>query len=183
MSSKTKSNDNAKDASKITWDILVIDPRRCVGCEICESVCSFAHDGEFNPVNSRINRVRIEPIINTTINCLKCTNPECVDACDLNALSQDPETGLIKVDSESCDGCGSCVKNCPYGAITIHSVSNKAIMCDLCVDTIYDEPQCKEYCPKGAIFVETIDPDEDEDRFATLQRILKRGFSGDGMLN
>ena len=181
--SKSNSSEQTEKPGAITWDVLIIDPHRCVGCEICESVCSFAHDGIFNPINSRINRVRIEPIINTTINCLKCTDPECVTACDLNALKQDPETGLIIIDNDLCDGCGSCVKYCPFGAITLHGTTNKALMCDLCTDTKYDEPQCVEYCPKGAIFVESIIPDEDVDRLATIKRILKRGFPGEGMLN
>jgi Fe-S-cluster-containing hydrogenase component 2 len=189
MSTKTNASSDTEQASENTWEILVVDPRRCVGCEICESVCSFAHDGIFNPVNSRINRVRIEPVINTVINCLKCFEksgkPECVTSCELNALSQDLKTGLIILDEKSCDGCASCVKACPYGAITIHSTANKAIMCDLCVDTEYDTPQCVDYCPKGAIFVEKIVPDEDEDRLDTLKRILKRGFQGSSkdMLN
>jgi Fe-S-cluster-containing hydrogenase component 2 len=183
MFTKEDLKSKKKTSAKTAWDILVIDPRRCIGCEICESVCSFAHDGEFNPINSRINRVRIEPVINSTINCLKCKDPDCVEACDLNALSQDPDTGLIIVDENACDGCGSCVKYCPYGAITIHSKTNKAIMCDLCEDNEYDEPQCVEYCPKGAIFVETIDGEKDEERLETLKRILERGFEGEGMLN
>lgn len=28
--------------------ILVVDPALCVGCEVCESVCSMVHDNEFN---------------------------------------------------------------------------------------------------------------------------------------
>ena len=183
MATNTNSEEQSTGGKTIKWDILVIDPRRCVGCEICESVCSFAHDGEFNPVNSRINRVRIEPVINSTINCLKCYEPECVEACDLNALSQDPKTGLIIIDENLCDGCGACVKDCPFGAVTLHSKTNKALMCDLCVGTKYDEPQCKEYCPKEAIFIETIVSDEDADRMDTLRKILNRGFEGDGMLN
>ncbi|MBW1814462.1 MAG: 4Fe-4S binding protein, partial [Deltaproteobacteria bacterium] len=43
---------------------IIIDPDLCTGCETCESVCSFVHDGEFNPINTRIHRVRIEPVFN-----------------------------------------------------------------------------------------------------------------------
>ncbi len=56
-----------------THKILVVDTCRCVGCEICESVCSMSHDTEFNPLNARINRVRIEPVINNAVNCMKCS--------------------------------------------------------------------------------------------------------------
>ena len=75
--------------------MLVIDARRCTGCEVCESVCSMVHDNEFNPINSRIHRIRIEPVINTSIACMKCYDPACVKACQINALSKNQETGVI----------------------------------------------------------------------------------------
>ncbi len=180
MATDTK---NDKKPGGKQWQILVVDPRRCIGCEICESVCAFAHDHEFNPINTRINRVRVEPLINNAMNCLKCKDPVCVNACSLGGIEQDPNTGIVRVDENTCDGCGACIKACPYGSITLHSVKNKAIMCDMCEDTIYDTQQCVEYCPKGAIFVEVIDGDADEDRLETLKRIIKRGFEGEGMLN
>ena len=165
--------------------ILVVDARRCTGCEVCESVCSMVHDEEFNPLNSRMNRMRIEPIINTTLSCLSCYEPECVNACQLTALSKDPNTGIIRVDQDLCDGCAACVRACPFGVITVHTKNNKAIMCDMCESTDEKEPQCVEYCPKGAIFIEEIDPTVDEDRLVTLANILKRGFPGEDsdMLN
>lgn len=163
--------------------ILVVDHRRCVGCEICESTCSVVHDSEFNPMNSRINRIRIEPVINNAMNCLKCHEPHCVKACQIGALSQDSVTGVIHVDQTKCDGCAACQRACPYGAINIHTKMRKAIVCDLCESTPEKYPQCAEICPKGAIFVEEIDPDIDEERFETVAKIVKRGFPGSGMLN
>ncbi|MBD3354039.1 MAG: 4Fe-4S dicluster domain-containing protein, partial [Candidatus Lokiarchaeota archaeon] len=109
--------------------------------------------------------------------------PDCVVACDKKALKQDPETGVIKVNLNKCDGCGACIKACPYGLITIHTTENVALICDLCESTEYDEPQCVEVCPKEAIFIEEIDADKDEDRIITLKRIIKRGFPGEGKLN
>ena len=180
---ETKETPVVKERTPNTWEVLVIDPRKCVGCEICESVCSFAHDEIFNPINSRIYRVRIEPVVNSVLACLKCQDPACVESCELNALSQDNGTGVITTDYDICDGCGSCVKACPYGVITIHSIDNKAIMCDLCESTEYDTPQCVDYCPKDAIYVEEIYPLIDDERLDTLEKILKRGFPGEGMLN
>jgi Fe-S-cluster-containing dehydrogenase component len=143
----------------------------------------MVHDKEFNPMNSRIHRIRIEPVINNALNCLKCYDPSCVKACQLNALSKNNENGNIIVDETKCDGCGACIRNCPYGVIQIHTKNRKAIVCDLCESTESNTPQCVEICPKGAIFVEEIDPDVDEDRLVTLSKIIKRGFPGSGMLN
>jgi Fe-S-cluster-containing dehydrogenase component len=163
--------------------MLAIDARRCTGCEVCESVCSMVHDNEFNPINSRIHRIRIEPVINTSIACMKCYDPACIKACQINALSKDPETGLIHIDYNICDGCAACVRQCPYGVININTKIRKAIVCDLCENTEDKKPQCMEYCPKGAIFLEEFDAEVDEDRIETLMNIIKRGFPGDGMLN
>lgn len=166
--------------------ILVVDPDRCTGCEICETVCSFAHDQAFNPINSRIHRVRIEPIINSTIACLSCYDPECIKACPLKALSKDKEQGIIHVDPALCDGCAACLRGCPFGVITVHTRLKKAITCDLCLSTPQKEPHCVDYCPKKAIFIKEIDPTVDENRFITLQRFLKAGFPPPppgGMLN
>ncbi|MHA2000998.1 MAG: 4Fe-4S dicluster domain-containing protein [Promethearchaeota archaeon] len=183
---KKNDTDNKMDeAKKIMHKILVVDPRRCIGCEICESVCSEVHEGEFNPLDSRINRVRIEPIINSALSCLSCYDPDCVNACPLKAISKDEETGIIHVDYDKCDGCGACVRACLFGAIQISTKLRKAITCDLCESTEYGEPQCVEYCPKGAIFIREIDPTIDENRLVTYKRLLDEGFpdSEDGFYN
>ncbi len=164
---------------------MVVDSNRCTGCEVCESVCSMAHYDVFNPEYSRIHRVRIDPILNTSLACLRCKDAPCVDACPTEALSQNPETGTIEIVDEKCNACGSCVRACPFGVITIHPDERKAISCDLCVSTQENSPQCIRYCPKSAIYLKEIDPNKDEDRFTTLSRIIKDGFpeSKEGFLN
>ncbi|MHA1675015.1 MAG: 4Fe-4S dicluster domain-containing protein [Promethearchaeota archaeon] len=168
--------DSKADAATLVHRILVVDPERCVGCEICESTCSMVHDGLFNPMNSRIHRVRIEPVINSCISCLSCFEPECVDACPLSAITKNAETGILEVDQNKCDGCGACVRACPYGAITVHTKNKKAIMCDMCESTPQGDPQCVEYCPKGAIFIKEISPTLNEDRLVTIANFIKEGF-------
>jgi len=171
-----KNKGNSKDTGKKMHQILVVDANRCTGCEVCESTCSMVHDNEFNPLNARIHRIRIEPILNTTISCVSCYNPSCINACPLGIISKDQETGIIHIDTNKCDGCGACVRACEYGAITIHTKNHHAITCDLCESTEYNGPQCIEYCPKRAIFLQDIDPTIEEERFTTLARIIKEGF-------
>ncbi|MCP4763598.1 MAG: 4Fe-4S dicluster domain-containing protein [archaeon] len=171
----SESQEESKSGKK-KYQIIVVDPNRCVGCEICESVCSMVHDGEYNPLNSRINRIRIEPIINTAINCQSCHTPDCVEVCQAKALKKDIDSGLIKVNETKCEGCAACVRACPFGAINVHTKLNKAIVCDMCESVEDGEPQCKVYCPKDAIFIEEIDADSDEDSMEVLLKILKRGF-------
>jgi anaerobic carbon-monoxide dehydrogenase iron sulfur subunit len=158
------------------WQILVVDSDQCTGCEICENVCSITHYEVFNPKFSRIHRVRVEPIINTTIACLRCNNPECVEACEVGALSQNPLTGTIEINDDLCDGCGACVRACPFGAMTVHPEIKKAITCDLCTSVEENTPQCVRYCPKSAIHILDIESNNEEDRQITLANFVKKGF-------
>jgi Fe-S-cluster-containing hydrogenase component 2 len=142
---------------------ISIDSKKCTGCEICESVCSFVHDGEFNPINTRIHRVRIEPLINTALTCQKCEGAPCIRVCPHNALYKD-KSGSINVDDKGCIGCGFCVRACKFGVITMHIDKKIALVCDLCkgmkeefIDTEVGkrEPQCKIVCPTQAISLKT----------------------------
>ena len=138
---------------------IASDSSLCTGCEICESVCSFVHDGEFNPINTRIHRVRIEPLLNAALTCQKCEDAPCIRVCGHKALYKD-KNGSIAVDTERCIGCGFCVRACDFGVISLHIESQKALICDLCegmkeefIDPAVGEkkPQCVEVCPQKAI--------------------------------
>ena len=51
-----------------------------------------------------------------------------------------------KVETEKCDGCGTCVESCPTNVITIQE--SKAIISEEeCVDCA----ACVDECPNGAI--------------------------------
>jgi len=128
---------------------IVCDPDKCTGCRMCELACSFAQEGVFNPLLSRIRNVRIEPIVQMTISCRLCQDPPCVTSCPRKALSQSEKTGVIIVDEDLCDGCGWCVEACPFGAIVVNPDKKVVVICDLCQD--FDEPQCVKYCLKEAL--------------------------------
>ncbi|MHA1459166.1 MAG: 4Fe-4S dicluster domain-containing protein [Promethearchaeota archaeon] len=138
---------------------IVVDANLCTGCETCESVCSFVHDGEFNPINTRIHRIRIEPILNVALACQKCDEAPCIKSCPEHALDKDDE-GSIVVDEDKCNGCGFCVRACDFGVMSLHLSTMKALTCDLCEGMKEDfidpevgkkEPQCIAVCPKEAI--------------------------------
>lgn len=137
-------------------ELLVVDPAKCTGCEICEAACVFAHEGKFIAANSRIQRIRIEPVINYAMSCQFCTDPPCVAVCPQKCLDKEEKTGVIRVNEQKCDGCSFCIRACPFGAITLHTTRKKAIICDLCDSTEEKEPQCAKYCPKEAIKVKSI---------------------------
>ncbi len=123
------------------------DPQKCVGCDICELTCSWEKEKVFNPTKSRIRAVRLEQVKNTALTCRTCKDAPCVVACPEEALRQSKETGVITVDEDKCDGCGWCIEACEYGAVTLHPVTRKAILCDTC----NGKPECIQMCPEGAL--------------------------------
>ena len=101
------------------------DNDKCVGCDICEYVCSFEKRRRFNPLKSRIRSVRIGQTFNTAITCKACIEAPCIIACPEKALSRSTETGAILVDEEKCKGCDWCIEACKYGAVTLHPARAK----------------------------------------------------------
>ncbi|MHA1684029.1 MAG: 4Fe-4S dicluster domain-containing protein [Promethearchaeota archaeon] len=153
--------------------LLVVDPEKCTGCEVCEAACSMAHEGVYVAANSRIQRIRIEPIINYAMSCQFCTDPPCVAVCPQSCMEKDEKSGIIKIDDDKCDGCSFCIRACPFGAIALHTTSQKAIICDLCESTEEGEPQCAIYCPKEAIEIKSVTGLAQESRKEQVLSLLK----------
>jgi TPP-dependent indolepyruvate ferredoxin oxidoreductase alpha subunit len=126
------------------------NPQKCVGCDICEYICSLEKEKVFNPVKSRIRAVRLDSLSNMAVTCRVCKEAPCVAACPKDALEQSTGNGTITVDEEKCDGCGWCIEACEYGAITLHRDTRKAIVCDTCEG----DPQCIQWCPESALSFE-----------------------------
>jgi Fe-S-cluster-containing hydrogenase component 2 len=97
----------------------------------------------------------VDEVLITAIACRTCEDAPCVSVCTRDALTQDPETGVIEVDAELCDGCAWCIEACDFGAISINPLTKLAEMCDLCEDQ--EEPQCVKWCPKDALELTTPD--------------------------
>nr|MDO8119182.1 4Fe-4S dicluster domain-containing protein [Candidatus Sigynarchaeota archaeon] len=153
--------------------IIVVDPDLCTGCEVCETACGFSHEGVFNSPNSRIKRIRIEPSINSALNCQFCAEPPCVAVCPQKCMEKDEKLGIIRVNGTKCDGCGFCMRACPFGAITLHSRTKKAILCDLCESVEEKQPQCALFCPKEAIKVFSLNSFSQEARRTQLLALVK----------
>jgi Fe-S-cluster-containing hydrogenase component 2 len=135
---------------------IACDATKCIGCQLCEYICSYTKTGEYNTYRSRIRTVRVDEILITAVACRTCEDAPCVIACTRDALTQDLETGLISVDAERCDGCAWCIEACDFGAISINPATKMAEMCDQCQDK-EDGPQCVIWCPKDALELTTPD--------------------------
>ncbi|MDR1993424.1 MAG: 4Fe-4S binding protein [Nitrososphaerota archaeon] len=119
---------------------------KCTGCSVCEYACSFEKEGIFNPLKSRIRTTRINTT-NLASACRACTDAPCVKACPKEALTQSKQTGLIKVDETKCVGCGWCIESCQYGALNLHPITHKPLICDTCNGS----PKCVSLCPERAL--------------------------------
>ena len=145
---------------------LLVDSKKCQGCQSCMMACSLAHEGEVNLSLARIqvmqDILKNWPDDIKIVQCRQCANPLCVKACPTGALYVDTANGNIRViDGSKCDGCKLCIDACPFvpQRIISNPETGKVIKCDLCLDTPYwdetggaDGKQiCVEICPQEAI--------------------------------
>ena len=108
---------------------MVIDTKRCVGCNACTVACKMANNvpqdifwtraltdggemmdtpaGEFPEVSLGY----------ITVSCQHCENPACAKVCPVGATYKDPETGVVRQDYDKCIGCRMCMSACPYTGV------------------------------------------------------------------
>lgn len=118
---------------------MVIDLKRCFGCQTCVTSCKMANNGPRNVFYNRVltrpglsdEDLADEPFIDSArgsypaslrrihipLACQHCADPACAGVCPTAATYKDPETGIVKVDHELCIGCGSCIMACPYHGV------------------------------------------------------------------
>ncbi|MCS7120264.1 MAG: 4Fe-4S dicluster domain-containing protein [Nitrososphaerota archaeon] len=145
------------------------DPEKCVGCCVCEYICSYEKEKVFNPLKSRIRVVRLDSLINMSLACRLCENAPCVTACPRDALTQSKETGIILVDEDKCNGCGWCIEACDYGAIMIHPEKRVVFTCDLCDG----KPKCVEWCPEDALDIVSTDTLAQKARISAVRKLFQ----------
>ena len=137
---------------------LDIDPQRCIGCRSCELACALQNDGVMAAGHARIDVIRFDQSReyglprHRIFTCRQCRDAPCLAVCPQGAIAfgGDDDQALC-VDRDACNGCGLCVRACPFGAIRIDPAARKAYKCELCGG----EPACVAICPTEAVtFVE-----------------------------
>ncbi len=136
-------------------EALEIDPEKCTGCKQCELACSWVQVGAFQPSKSQI-RVHVfdEQASYAPYACLQCDEAWCMQACPVNAIDVDEQTGAKIVIDEVCVGCKLCVIACPFGTMHFDKQTGVATKCDLCAG----DPACAHACPTGAISISRVEP-------------------------
>lgn len=134
---------------------------KCVGCRLCEMICSLTHEQVCSTTRSRIKIFRDEEFGNNLVSlCIQCVEAYCVEGCAYGALSRSSRTGAVLVDDQLCNGCETCVVACPLEAISLHKEKRTVFKCDLCGG----DPQCVKVCAREALVLKDIDPASKERR-------------------
>ena len=83
---------------------LLFNEYLCSGCHTCEIACKQEHGLGVGP---RVIRVLEESPFFKPLFCHHCDDPPCAKACPEDAITKDPETGVVLHDPEKCTGCNA----------------------------------------------------------------------------
>jgi len=147
---------------------LIVNADLCIGCRMCEAVCSLVHYGAVGISRARLKVLRYDnaAFFNPVV-CMQCEVPYCASVCPSNAISKDPETGVVKVSKKKCTGCKACLTACPFGAMGF--VENGAIKCDHCGG----HPSCVEFCQAKALTYGDPNDISDAKRISLSDKLLE----------
>lgn len=96
---------------------MVIDLRKCVGCQACTINCAV----ENGLPPGVVYRPVLEEEIGTYPNvarrfiprpCMQCEEPPCTPVCPVEATYRRPD-GIVEIDYDQCIGCRYCLTACP----------------------------------------------------------------------
>ncbi len=111
----------AKPVEDRHW-IMVIDTRKCVGCDACTVGCVAENKLPPGVVYRPVVKEEIGTFPNVQLRftprpCMQCDNPPCTPVCPVKATWKRPD-GIVTIDYDKCIGCRYCITACPYHART-----------------------------------------------------------------
>jgi formate dehydrogenase iron-sulfur subunit len=136
---------------------ILVDIKRCVGCQACEQACQQAHglpvehQAQLSETALTFVDQKGEKFVRRM--CLHCEDPACASACLVGALKKSP-LGPVTYDSRKCMGCRYCMIACPQGVPKYQwsKLAPYVKKCDMCYDRQLAGgiPACVESCPVQA---------------------------------
>ena len=136
---------------------ILVDVKRCIGCQACEQVCEQAHgfpvEHPAGLSQTALTFVDQKGAKLVRRMCLHCEEPACASACLVGALHKTPE-GPVAYDASKCMGCRYCMIACPQSVPKYQwtKLAPYVKKCDMCYDRVKEgkPPLCAEACPAGA---------------------------------
>jgi carbon-monoxide dehydrogenase iron sulfur subunit len=126
--------------------VLVTNEDLCIGCHLCEDVCSQAW---YKQIDRGLSSIRITSLGDAEWGMAVCAQcGECIDVCPTGALYRD-KAGIVRLKKKECVGCLSCVGFCPTLTMYYHESQVEPIKCISCA-------LCVKECPTGALAVEVV---------------------------
>ena len=83
---------------------LMLNEYECMGCHACEVACKQEHGLGVGP--KVIQAIERAPYFKPLF-CHHCEDAPCALACPEEAITKDPKTGVVLVNSEKCNGCSA----------------------------------------------------------------------------
>lgn len=163
VGNKFKNNDQPdRKGMKGKRYAMVVDLRKCVGCQACTVGCSIENQAPIGQFRTTVKQYEVTLDDGSTGTkqvksfmlprlCNHCDNPPCVKVCPVQATYQ-REDGIVMVDNKRCVACAYCVQACPYDARFINEETLTADKCTFCAHRLEQGllPACVETCVGGA---------------------------------
>jgi carbon-monoxide dehydrogenase iron sulfur subunit len=141
--------------------MLVVKIDRCLGCKTCELACAVEHS-QSKDLQQAIHespqprsRVKVEQGASFAVprRCRHCEDAPCIPACPTEALKRENKDSPVIIDEDLCIGCGKCVRECPFGVISLDKANRLVTKCDLCYERVErgELPACVCACPTQAL--------------------------------
>lgn len=149
-------------------EMLIVNADLCIGCRMCEAICSLVHYGAIGISHARLKVLRYDndAFFNPVV-CMQCEVPHCASVCPEKAITKNAKTGVVKVSKSKCTGCKMCLTACPFGAMNF--IDDVATKCDLCGG----KPFCVEFCQAGALTYGVPSDISDAKRIALSDKLLE----------
>ena len=151
---------------QLTFDF---NKKYCTGCASCQIACKDKNNlktGEFFRKVTEYEGgsfVKSGEVILPDVyaywrsdTCKHCDDPHCLAVCPSEAITKNPENGIVVIHHEACTGCRICERACPHLAIVFLTEVGKAGKCDFCTDLLAQDqdPACVSACPMRVLRIQ-----------------------------